>query len=227
LFEVNTPPVNNLTGTTQLWKTNGSPDGTTLISDIGYAASSMVPGKRLTVGNNYFYVADDGTTGDELFALSNDPPTAGSIDGGALTAGKSVNINVLASDFDTDGAVDPTSIMVESQPKGGTVSVSPSGVVTYTARGDFSGPDSFTYSVADNQGARSQPAAVQLSVTAAAGGQSGGGSSGSGTSDSSDSGDSGKSGGGGPLGLLEIGMLIAGGWCRSRRQKAKCASDCA
>ncbi len=217
LFEVSGPPLNNLPGTTQLWKTNGTPAGTTLISDIGYAASSMSAGKRLTVGNNYFFVADDGTTGDELFAVRNDPPIAGNVAAGAVTEGKSISIDVLASDSDNDGSVDPATIVVESQPKGGTVSVTPAGVVTYTARSDFSGPDSFTYSIADNQGARSQAGTVQLSVTAAT--QTGGGSSGSGTSGGSDAGAPGKSGGG-PLGWFEIAALVSAGWWRWRRALA-------
>jgi len=62
-----------------------------------------------------------------------------------------------------------------------------------------------SFTVADNQGARSQPATVQVSVTAANSG--GSGSSGTGSSGSGDAG--GKSGGGGPFGTLEIDLLIA------------------
>ena len=211
LFEVNNPPVNNQSGTTSLWKTNGTPAGTVLVADIGYASSSMSRDKHLTVGNNFFYVSDDGSTGEELFAFSNEPPTAVSVNGVAVGAGQSVTINLIANASDSDGTVDPASVTILSQPTGGTVSVSPTGVAAYTANSSFSGADSFTFALADNQGARSQPATVQISVAAAGNGGSqpggGSGSPGGGSAGSDDPG--GKSGGGGPLGVLEIGLLIA------------------
>ena len=70
-------------------------------------------------------------------------------------------------------------------------------------------------------GTLSQPATVQVSVTAANSG--GSGSSGLGSSGSGDAG--GKSGGGGPLGALEIGLLMAVALVRSATSRRITGDD--
>jgi ELWxxDGT repeat protein len=213
LFQTNTAG-----GTWQLWRTDGSAVGTSLVGNIGFSSGIGSTLTHLTAGQNYFYVSDDGTTGAELFALDNASPLAAQDSGGTVTAGQSITINVLANDSDPDGSLDPSSIAFGNMPAGGTVSANSSGVVTYTARPDFSGTDSFIYSVADTQGARSSPAIVQITVVAptsgsgssGSGGSGGSGSSGgSGTGESSSSSGSKSGGGGGSLGELEIIALLA------------------
>jgi large repetitive protein len=62
-----------------------------------------------------------------------------------------------------------TSITVTSftQPSHGTVTISPSGVVTYTGTAGFTGPDSFTYTITDSNGLTAT-ATVRLNVSAEA-----------------------------------------------------------
>jgi hypothetical protein len=84
-------------------------------------------------------------------------------------AGQAVVINVLANDTDSTGTLNPASVTIGSLPTHGSVSVNTStGAITYTAAGDYSGNDTFSYSVADYNGAISPPATVTVAVTAAA-----------------------------------------------------------
>ncbi len=65
-----------------------------------------------------------------------------------------VSIDVLANDSDSDGTVDPTTVMIVGTAGHGTTSVDPaSGVVAYTPAANYAGPDSFIYWVKDDRGA--------------------------------------------------------------------------
>ena len=78
-----------------------------------------------------------------------------------------IPINVTANDTDRDGnaTLDKTTVVIKTQPANGTVTVNPvTGVVTYTPKPGFSGPDSFTYTVKDNRGAESNPATVTITI---------------------------------------------------------------
>jgi hypothetical protein len=143
-------------------------------------------------GQNFFYVGNDGVTGNELWVISNDPPVAVADNLGSVVSGQSIIANILTNDYDPDGSLDPKSLKVLTQPTDGTVTVGTGGEVTYTARSGFTGTDSFSYSVADMQGLASQPASVKITVTTAntTGGVSGG------------------KGGGGMLGFCELGLLL-------------------
>ncbi|GAB4372591.1 MAG: hypothetical protein Kow0042_15990 [Calditrichia bacterium] len=123
-------------------------------------------------GNDMFtYTVKDneGATSNEatvyITVLSvNDPPVA--VDDSATTdQNVAVVVDVLANDFDIDGTLDPTTVTVVGAPAHGTTAVDPvTGEVTYTPDVDFSGMDSFTYTVDDNQGATSNVATVHIRV---------------------------------------------------------------
>jgi CshA-type fibril repeat protein len=95
----------------------------------------------------------------------NDAPVA-NVDTGTVDEDGSVVIDVTANDTDLDGTIDPTSVVITTQPANGTLSVDPiTGDVTYTPNPDFAGPtDSFEYTVQDNDGLVSAPAAVNITV---------------------------------------------------------------
>jgi hypothetical protein len=77
-------------------------------------------------------------------------------DTATVSSGGSVNIAVLANDTTTCGAIDCTTLAIVSPPAHGTASIQGcSGnctgcVVQYTSAAGYSGPDSFTYSVAND-----------------------------------------------------------------------------
>lgn len=68
-----------------------------------------------------------------------------------VEAGQSVAIDVLANDNDPDGNI--TGIATFAQPQHGTVTRNSDGGLTYEANVDFSGRDSFTYTIQDDAGA--------------------------------------------------------------------------
>ncbi|MDG3005621.1 Ig-like domain-containing protein [Paludisphaera mucosa] len=74
-------------------------------------------------------------------------------------------INPLANDIDVDGTVIAASVVIALAPSHGTASVDPTtGAVTYTPNADFSGSDTFRYTVRDDDGAISNEATVTVNV---------------------------------------------------------------
>jgi hypothetical protein len=63
-----------------------------------------------------------------------------------------VTIDVLANDFDSEGPLDPASVVVETEPANGTTIVNTDGTVTYTPDSEFTGADTFTYTITDTTG---------------------------------------------------------------------------
>ena len=76
-----------------------------------------------------------------------------------------IDINVLANDTDEDNAIDPTSVVVKTNPSNGSVTVLANGSIKYTPKKDYYGTDTFTYTVKDVSGAISAPATVTVIVT--------------------------------------------------------------
>ena len=154
----------------QLWRTDGTAAGTIQVSGIPPQPVPVFPPTpalhRLTVGQKLFFSAVDPAMGTELFALTNNSPvtvadTASSTDDAAVT------VDVLANDTDSDGTLDAGSIQIGTNAAHGNAVVV-SGAVVYTPSSGFSGSDSFTYTVNDNQGGVSAPAIVTITVSAPA-----------------------------------------------------------
>ncbi|WP_276371304.1 Ig-like domain-containing protein [Chryseolinea sp. H1M3-3] len=77
-----------------------------------------------------------------------------------------ISIHVLVNDTDVDNGLDISSVVVVSGPSNGSVVVqSPTGIVLYSPAKDFTGDDSFTYSVKDLAGATSAATTVTVTVT--------------------------------------------------------------
>ena len=93
----------------------------------------------------------------------NVPPVAND-DTGATPFNTPVDINVVANDTDADGNLDLASVAIVGNPTNGTAVPNGSGAVTYTPTTNFSGTDSFSYTVNDNQGATSNSATVAITV---------------------------------------------------------------
>jgi Bacterial Ig domain len=78
-----------------------------------------------------------------------------------------IKINVLANDVPTLGLIDPSSVAIVSPPANGLPTVNYDGSITYTPAGNFSGTDSFTYTVANTFGSVSNAATVTVNVASA------------------------------------------------------------
>lgn len=98
----------------------------------------------------------------------NDPPVAAN-DVASTGAVTPRTINLTANDFDVDGTVVTSSAAIVSGPANGTVVNLGTGSVIYTPNAGFSGIDSFTYTVQDNQGAVSAPGTVTVNVASPTG----------------------------------------------------------
>lgn len=90
-----------------------------------------------------------------------DVPPVAVDDTAEVVQGESVVIDVAAND---EGMVDPTTIVIDTTPGLGTTDVD-AGQVTYTSTG-ATGTDTFTYTIADDDGDRSTPGTVTVEVRA-------------------------------------------------------------
>lgn len=133
------------------------PDGRNDVLQLG----GLVPGATYLIR-----VASQGGTAGEYFLTVDAPPVAAS-DTATTSEDLPVPITVLANDTD-DAALDPATVVVTTGPSHGRMSVSASGVVTYTPEVNFSGIDAFTYTVQDVEGAVSNTATVNIGVAAVA-----------------------------------------------------------
>ncbi|MBX7166180.1 MAG: tandem-95 repeat protein [Pirellulales bacterium] len=73
-------------------------------------------------------------------------------------------INLVANDTDQDNGINPASVTIVTAATNGFVTVNALGVATYTPKPNFSGIDTFRYTVRDNGGALSNVATVTVSV---------------------------------------------------------------
>ncbi len=85
----------------------------------------------------------------------------------SITLDQNTNAAITLSGTDSDGTID--SFTITSGPSNGTLSGSGANR-TYTPNADFSGSDSFAFTVRDNDGAISSPATVAITVNNTGGG---------------------------------------------------------
>ncbi len=120
---------------------------------------------------------DKGETDDSFFALDhesmiiividnsiNEPPVAND-DLANTIKNTPVNINILANDYDPDGILIPSSVIITGEPTHGEAKQNDAtGVVTYTPEDGYYGTDDFDYTVEDNNGLTSNVAGVKLNI---------------------------------------------------------------
>jgi subtilisin family serine protease len=148
----------------ELYDPNGNKvaSGTPLLDNRNESITFTAP----TAGRYRVRVTgDNGTTGEYFLAVNNAPVAAN--DSAITNEDTPVDIPVLANDTD-DTPLSQATVNIVTGPSHGSVSVSSTGVVTYTPGANYSGPDSFTYTVTDAGGAVSTPATVTLTVIAVA-----------------------------------------------------------
>ncbi|MCJ7604310.1 MAG: Ig-like domain-containing protein, partial [Desulfobulbaceae bacterium] len=127
--------------------------GTAIITNQQTGAFTYTPNANQNGVDSFTVNVSDGfvtksATVNITITPVNDAPTAMN-DAAATTSGVSVTINVLQNDSDIDG--DRLSLLQVQAAAHGTTSISGSGIV-YTSQASFSGNDTFTYTVTDNNG---------------------------------------------------------------------------
>jgi VCBS repeat-containing protein/parallel beta-helix repeat protein len=131
------------------------------------AIQALKPGEFLT--DFFTYQAEDfeglrsgfGTVSLRVDGI-NDAPTVVADEVDVNENGPTV-INVLGNDRDVDGVIRESTVEFGLVPAFGTVSVNAQGLVTYRPFGELANNDTFTYSVKDDLGARSDTALVTIS----------------------------------------------------------------
>ncbi len=140
-----------------------------------YDPRSAAPLQALAAGqtleDTFTYRVTDGTeysapaTVTVVVTGVNDAPVA--VDDFALVPPTgNVTVSVLANDSDIDGTLDPSTVTIITPPAHGTAAVLPDGTIKYTVGGNYSGLDTLTYTVRDNDGAESNVATVSLDFNA-------------------------------------------------------------
>lgn len=92
-----------------------------------------------------------------------EPPTAAG-DSAQTVGEEPVTTEVLSNDSDPEGSLEKSSVEVESKPSSGTATANSDGTVTYDPDSGFVGTDSYSYTVADTAGTRSNEATVTIEV---------------------------------------------------------------
>ncbi len=136
--------------------------------------SAAGTGMQIVGGNIVLHLIDGKRGDDDLTAngvvtdiggpVQNLPPKAVN-DSASMLKNAPVTINVLANDSDSDGTLNAASVTIVANPAHGTTSINPTtGAITYTPAANYTGADSFTYKVKDNNGAYSNVATVSITV---------------------------------------------------------------
>ena len=73
-------------------------------------------------------------------------------------------INILKNDYDPDGLIDSSTVIINTPPHHGTAVVETNGSITYTPTSGFNGNDTFIYRVRDNDNLISNLAHVNIYV---------------------------------------------------------------
>ncbi len=140
-----------------------NPDGT-----FTYAHDGTEPiGAAAT--DSFTYTVIDGDGGSAIGTVTvtinpvNDAPVAND-DTATVTENVALTINVIANDTDEEGAVVGSTVAIVTAPQHGTAVPNGTGGVLYTPTTDYVGPDSFTYTVEDEDGAVSNIATVSITV---------------------------------------------------------------
>ncbi len=188
--QVNRPPVaaddnavtdENTAVTIPVLANDSDPDGDTItVTDASvptHGTTAVNPNGTITYtpdsnycGQDAFtYAISDGRGGTDTALVSvtvncvNNPPVA--LDDTTTTdQDTAVTIDVLGNDSDPDGTLNPTTVSINTPPSNGSVVVNSDGTVTYHPDPGFSGVDTFTYTVNDNDGLTSNVATVSITV---------------------------------------------------------------
>ncbi|MGH1368913.1 MAG: Ig-like domain-containing protein, partial [Maritimibacter sp.] len=131
-----------------------SPEGTVEIDPVT-GELTFTPEEDFTGTATITYTVSDGNGETDTAVVTvnvtpvNDAPDTNPDDTSTLE-GTPVEIPVLANDSDPEG--DPLEVIDTTDPTHGTVSVNPDGTIEYTPEADYTGTDTFTYTVSDGNG---------------------------------------------------------------------------
>jgi hypothetical protein len=150
-------------------------DGITF--DNGDGTVTYTPDAGFTGTDTFTYTVDDndGATSNEATVTvevtpgsQNQAPVAND-DAATTSEDTPVDINVIGNDTDADGTIDGATVSIVTDAQDGTTFDNGDGTITYTPETGFTGTDTFTYTVEDNEGAVSNEATVTVHVVGGGG----------------------------------------------------------
>lgn len=142
-------------------------------ADIDHAGVvTYTPTASFTGSDHFDYqVADEdgGISNTARVVVFVDPPNAAPIavdDAINTPQDTPVEIEITANDTDRDGSIVPASVTILTQAASGAIAFDPAtSNITYTPNPGFTGTDTFTYTIEDNEGATSNTASVTVVVS--------------------------------------------------------------
>jgi thermitase len=119
------------------------------------ASGTYTPEPDYNGTDSFTYKASDGSADSNVATVTiivypvQDAPDA-SDDSASVAEDGATDIDVLSNDGDRDG--DPLTVISVSAPAHGAATINADGTIHYEPGPDFSGPDSFTYTISDGNG---------------------------------------------------------------------------
>jgi large repetitive protein len=146
------------------------PNHGTLDVDPASGVVTYSPSQGSCGSDSFIYVVQDneGASSNQatvnINIVCNEPPIAQD-DYATTDENRAIEINIVSNDRDEDGSLDLSSVEITSNPSLGSVSVHPSsGLVSYMPDPLSCGDDSFSYTIADDDGGVSNEASVTIAV---------------------------------------------------------------
>jgi VCBS repeat-containing protein len=128
---------------------------------------SLAAGQSADVTFSYTIIDDDGAQDSGAVTISvrgvNDGPIAQD-DTVVAVWQQATHWNLLTNDSDRDDGIDLTSLVIQTPPLHGTLTVNADGSVDYLHDGSTATSDTFTYLISDASGAVSAPATVNVTI---------------------------------------------------------------
>ena len=97
--------------------------------------------------------------------IPNVAPVANNDEVGPVQIGEIISFSVTGNDLDNDDNLDPTNVLITSDPGEGVATVNPDGTIKYAHTGSTATTDTLSYTIQDTQGATSNVATVSITVT--------------------------------------------------------------
>jgi hypothetical protein len=149
------------------FQTGTPPPGALVLNTDG--SFTYTPAGTNGAVESFQYFANDGTVNSNIatVTITVTPPNVAPVaNNDSVTIPRNVpaTINILANDVDSDGTIDPTSVVLSSATtvRGVTPTVNPDGTIGYDPTGTGGGSDYFWYTVNDTEGVTSNVARVRI-----------------------------------------------------------------
>ncbi|HUV41005.1 MAG TPA: Ig-like domain-containing protein, partial [Sedimentisphaerales bacterium] len=142
-------------------------NGTAVVND-GDGTITYSPQAAFSGIDKFSYTVEDdsgnGSNEAVVTVIVSDGPVAIN-DSAITTQGSPVIIDVLANDTHTNGGIEPSTVVITTDPNNGTAEANDiDGTITYRSEQSFTGTDMFAYTVADSNGLVSNQAEVIVTV---------------------------------------------------------------